>query len=137
MSIQSPALISFDFRSVILSGLVLIIAAYATFALRERLKSAQGASLFAWLCGGASVIGIGNWSMHYLGLKALGLPMPTLNNSTVALSIVATIFASGVALLVVSGKSDSGRGVKAKETTPSSHQVSAGSSSVLHGLPTL
>jgi NO-binding membrane sensor protein with MHYT domain len=137
MNIQSTALIGLDFRSVILSGLVLIIAAYATFALREHLKSAQGVSLFVWLWGGASVIGIGNWSIHYLGLKALGLPVPALNNSTVAASIVATIFASGVALLAVSGKSGSGRYVRAKKTTQSSHQVSASSSSVLHGLPTL
>jgi hypothetical protein len=52
--------------------------------------------------------------MHYLGLKALDLPVPMLNNPAVPPSILATIFASGITLLVVSGKSDSGRPGKAK-----------------------
>jgi NO-binding membrane sensor protein with MHYT domain len=99
-----------------LSGLVLIVATYATLVLRGRLRLAHGAAWYAWFGGGAFAIGVGNWSMHYLGLKALGLPVPLLNNSAVAVSIAATIFASGVALLVVSGKSGSGRCVKAKRT---------------------
>jgi NO-binding membrane sensor protein with MHYT domain len=127
MGIPSSQLGGFDLRLVVLTGLVLIVATYATLALRGRIKSARGAAWFAWLGGGASAMGIGNWSMHYLGLKALGLPVPMLNNSAVAVSIAATIFASGVALLVVSGKDDSGRCVKAKEPTPSPHQVSNGS----------
>jgi hypothetical protein len=64
--------------------------------------------------GGGSAMGIGIWSMHYLGLKALDLPVPMLNNPAVPLSILAAIFASGITLLVVSGKSDSGRHVKAE-----------------------
>jgi NO-binding membrane sensor protein with MHYT domain len=116
MVIQSYPLVGCDFRLVALSGLILIVATYATLVLAGRIKSAQGATWFAWLGGGASAMGIGIWTMHYLGLKALGLPVPILNNSSVLSSILAAIFASGVTLLVVSGKSDSGRGVKAKET---------------------
>jgi NO-binding membrane sensor protein with MHYT domain len=54
-------------------------------------------------------MGTGIWSMHYLGLKLLGLPVLALNHAAVPLSVLATIFASGVTLLAVSGKSDSGR----------------------------
>jgi NO-binding membrane sensor protein with MHYT domain len=114
MHIQGSALDGFDFRLVALSGLALIVAIYATLALAERIKSSQGWAWFAWLGGGASAMGIGIWSMHYLGLKALDLPVPMLNNPAVPLSILAAIFAWGITLLVVSGKSDSGRPVKAK-----------------------
>ena len=127
MDIQGSPLVSFDLRLVALSGFVLIVASYATLALAGRMKLAHGAAWFAWLGGGASAIGIGNWSIHYLGLKALGLPVPMLNNSTVLVSILTTIFVSGVALLVVSGKNDSGRWVKGKKPTHTPHQVSAGS----------
>jgi NO-binding membrane sensor protein with MHYT domain len=114
MQIDGSPLVGFDFRLVALSGLTLIVATYATRTLVERIKSSQGWAWFSWLVGGASAMGTGIWSMHYLGLKAFDLPVPMLNAPVVALSILATIAASGVTLLVVSGKSDSGRHVKAK-----------------------
>jgi len=114
MHIQGSLLVDFDFRLVALSGLAVIVASFATLALAERIKSSQGRAWFAWVGGGASAMGIGIWSMHYLGLRALDLPVPMLNNPAVPLSILAAIFASGITLLVVSGKSDSGRNVKAK-----------------------
>jgi formate-dependent nitrite reductase membrane component NrfD len=98
---------------VALSGLALFVATYATLALAERIKASRGRAWFAWLGGGASAMGIGIWSMHYLGLKALDLHVPMLNNPAVPLSILATIFASGITLLVVSERHDSGRHGKA------------------------
>jgi NO-binding membrane sensor protein with MHYT domain len=111
-------LIDFDYRLVVLSSFIAIIAMYATLAVVERMNSSRGIAWLAWLGGGASAMGIGIWSMHYLGLKALGLPVLALNNSVVPLSILAAIFASGVTLLVVSGKSDSGGGVKEESRRP-------------------
>jgi NO-binding membrane sensor protein with MHYT domain len=105
-------LVDFDYRLVVLSSFIVIIAMYAILAVVERMKSTQGAGWFAWLGGGASGMGIGIWSMYYLGLRTLGLPVPMLDWSSVLYSILATILASGFTLLVVSGKSDSGRGVK-------------------------
>lgn len=125
--VQAPPAAGFDLRLLALSGFVLIVATYATLAFARRIKSAQGVAWFAWLGGGASAMGLGIWSMHYLGLRALGLPVPILKNSPVPFSILAAIFASAVTLLVVSGKSDSGRCVKENKTAPSSHQVSTGS----------
>ena len=125
MNIQSSLFDGFDLRLVVLTGFVLIVATSATLALRGRIKSARGAAWFAWLGGGAFAMGIGNWSLHYLGLKALGLPVPLLSNSAVAVSIVTTILISGAALLIVSGKNDSGRYVKTNEPTPSASQISA------------
>lgn len=127
MDIQSSPFASFDLRLVVLTGLVLIVATSATLALRGRIKSARGAARLAWLGGGASAMGIGNWAMHYLGMKAFGLPVATLSNLAVAASIVTTILISGAALLIVSGKNDSGRYVKAKEPKPSADQIRVGS----------
>jgi hypothetical protein len=111
-------LIDFDYRLVVLSSFIVIIATYATLAVVDRMKSAQGTGWFAWLGSGASGIGITIWSMHYLGLQTLSLPVPTLDCSSVVYSILATIFASGLTLLVISGKSDSGRSVKEKNQHP-------------------
>jgi len=48
-------------------------------------------------------MGLGIWSMHYIGMLALNLPVPVLYDlPTVLLSLLAAIFASGVALQVVS-----------------------------------
>jgi NO-binding membrane sensor protein with MHYT domain len=103
-------LIKFDFRLVALSSFIVTIAMYATLALVERMKAAQGACWFVWLGGGASGMGIGIWTIHYLGVRTLGMSVPMLGCSSVFSSILATVFASGFTLLVVSGKSDSGRG---------------------------
>ena len=105
-------LIDFDCRLVVLSSFIVVIATYATLAVVERMRAARGMEWFTWLGSGASGIGICIWSMHYLGLKTLSLPVPTLNCSSVVYSILATILASGVTLLVVAEKGDSGRGVK-------------------------
>ncbi len=128
MGIQGAPLAGFDLRLVALSGSVLIAATCAPLALAGRMKSARGAAAwFAWLGGGAFAMGIGILSLHYFGVKAFGLPVPMLNNPAVPFSLLATIFASGVTLLVVSGRGDTGRRVKGEERRSSSHQVGAGS----------
>ena len=105
-------LIDFDYRLVVLSSFIVIVAMYTSLAVVERMNSARGAAWFAWLGSGASGIGIGIWSMHYLGLQTIGLPVPMWNCSSVLYSILATIFASGFTLLVIGGKGNSGRGAK-------------------------
>ena len=50
-------------------------------------------------------MGLGIWSMHYVGMLAFSLPVPVLYDwPTVLLSLLAAVFASGVALYVVSRK---------------------------------
>jgi NO-binding membrane sensor protein with MHYT domain len=116
-------LVDFDYRLVLLSSFIVIIATCATLAVAERMKSARSVSWFAWLGGGASGIGIGIWSMHYLGMQTLRLPLPPLDCSSVVYSILATIFASGLTLLVVGGKGDSGRRVKEGNQRPMRLQI--------------
>lgn len=55
------------------------------------------------LSGGAAAMGIGIWSMHYVGMLAFRLPVPVEYDwPRVLVSLMAAIFASAVALFVVS-----------------------------------
>ena len=48
-------------------------------------------------------MGVGIWSMHYIGMLAFSLPVPVLyDGPTVLLSLLAAVFAAAVALFVVS-----------------------------------
>src|SRR6266480_6813019 len=96
---------SYDYRLVVLSVLIAICAAYAALDLAARTTAAKGRARLAWLAGGATAMGVGIWSMHYIGMLAFSLPVPALYDwPTVLLSLIAAIFASAVALFVVSRK---------------------------------
>ena len=96
---------SYDYRLVALSVFIAIVASYAALDLAGRVRAAQGHTRLLWLTGGAAAMGLGIWSMHYIGMLAYSLPVPVLYDwPTVALSLFAAIFASGVALLVASRK---------------------------------
>src|SRR5947209_15417890 len=96
---------SYDYRLVSLSILIAIGAAYAALDLAARITAARGRARLAWLAGGAFAMGVGIWSMHYIGMLAFSLPIPVLYDwPTVVWSLIAAIFAAAVALFVVSGK---------------------------------
>lgn len=96
---------SYDYRLVALSVFIAFVASYAALDLAGRVTSARGTTRASWLVGGAIAMGIGIWSMHYIGMLAFQLPIPVLYDwPTVLLSLVAAILASAVALIVVSQK---------------------------------
>jgi two-component system, sensor histidine kinase and response regulator len=95
----------YDDWFVALSVVIAILAAYAALDLSGRVTVAHGRARVAWLCGGAFAMGTGIWSMHYMGMEALRLPVPVRYDwPTVLLSMVAAILASAVSLIVVSRK---------------------------------
>ncbi len=94
---------SYDFRLVALSVVLAIVASYAALDLAGRVTSARGWARAAWLSAGACAMGLGIWAMHYVGMLALSMPMPVYYHyPTVVLSLLAAIFASAVALFLVS-----------------------------------
>jgi PAS domain S-box-containing protein len=96
---------SYDYRLVLLSVLIAICAAYAALDLAGRTTATRGRVRLAWLAGGAIAMGVGIWSMHYVGMLAFSLPVPVLYHwPTVLLSLLAAVFAAAVALFVVSRK---------------------------------
>ncbi len=94
---------SYDYRLVVLSVVIATFASYAALDLAGRVTVARGWARSAWLGGGAAAMGLGIWSMHYIGMLAFKMPMPVLYDwPTVLVSLVAAILASAVALFVVS-----------------------------------
>src|SRR5713101_7607549 len=94
---------SYNYLLVALSVLIAILASYAALDLAGRVTSTRGKARLLWLNGGASAMGFGIWSMHYIGMLAFRLPIPVQYDwPTVLLSLVAATVASGVALFVVS-----------------------------------
>jgi diguanylate cyclase len=96
---------SYDYRLIVLSVVIATLASHAALDLAGRLTVARGAARFGWLAGGASAMGLGIWSMHYIGMLAFRLPIPVWYNwPIVSLSLLAAIFASAAALYVASGR---------------------------------
>jgi NO-binding membrane sensor protein with MHYT domain/signal transduction histidine kinase len=94
---------SYNYTLVALSVLIAMFASYAALDLAGRVTAASGWTRAAWLLGGASAMGTGIWSMHYIGMLAFILPVPVAYHwPTVLLSLFAAILASVVALGVVS-----------------------------------
>ena len=94
---------TYDYRLVALSVVLAIAASYAALDLAGRVTAARRWTRAFWLVGGAAAMGLGIWAMHYIGMLAFTMPMPVLYDfRTVALSLLAAIAASAVALLVVS-----------------------------------
>src|SRR5258708_4618609 len=106
MTASDQTLVGFyDYRLVILSVVIAIVAAYAALDLAGRVTSARTRIRFVWLTGGSFAMGIGIWSMHYIGMLAFRLPIPVLYDwPTVLLSLLAAVLASASALFVVSRK---------------------------------
>ena len=90
---------------VALSIVIAICASYAALDLVGRTSASRGRAHVWWLLGGANAMGLGIWSMHYIGMLALNLPIPVLYDlPTVLFSLLAAIFSSGIALQVASSK---------------------------------
>jgi two-component system sensor histidine kinase/response regulator len=94
---------SYDAGLVALSVVIALLASGAALDLAGRVTAARGRTRLGWLAGGAFAMGLGIWSMHYTGMEAFVLPVPVLYHvPTVALSLLAAVIASAIALFVAS-----------------------------------
>jgi PAS domain S-box-containing protein len=94
---------SYNYALVALSVFIAVFASYAALDLASRVTAASGWTRALWVLGGAVAMGTGIWSMHYIGMLAFSLPIPVAYHwPTVLLSLFAAIFASIIALYVVS-----------------------------------
>ena len=88
---------------VLLSLFVAILASYTALDMAGRVVTAQGRAALWWLVGGASAMGLGIWSMHFVGMLALNLPIPVGYDVGITLaSLSIGIGASAFALWLVS-----------------------------------
>jgi NO-binding membrane sensor protein with MHYT domain/CheY-like chemotaxis protein len=104
MLLSGHTLVTFyDHRLVALSVFIAVLSSYAALDLAGRVTFAHGGIRLLWLSGGASAMGIGIWSMHYIGMLALRLPVSVEYDwPTVLLSLLAAVLASAGALFAVS-----------------------------------
>lgn len=94
---------AYDPRLVLLSIALALLASFAALDLAERVTAARGWVRRIWLSGGAIAMGLGIWSVHYIGMLAYRLPIPVAYDvPTVMISLAAAIAASAVALAIVS-----------------------------------
>jgi diguanylate cyclase (GGDEF)-like protein/PAS domain S-box-containing protein len=95
---------TFDFWLVILSIVVAVIASYVALDLASRLAASQGSKAARyWLIGGATSMGIGIWSMHFIGMLSFHLPTRMAYDLPITiLSMLIAIAVSGLALNMVS-----------------------------------
>jgi hypothetical protein len=95
MPITEPLIPTYDTPLVLLSVLVAVLASYSALDLTGRVAAAHGRTRLAWLSGGSVALGVGIWSMHFIGMLAFRLPVPvTYDPLLVVLSVVIAISAS-------------------------------------------
>jgi diguanylate cyclase (GGDEF)-like protein/PAS domain S-box-containing protein len=93
---------SYDYGLVALSIAVAMIAAYVSVDLAARVRHAPQKQKVDWLIAGSLVLGIGIWTMHFVGMLALHLPMRLgYELSTTIISILPAIAAAACALYLI------------------------------------
>jgi diguanylate cyclase (GGDEF)-like protein len=100
-----PALLvgTYSYKLVLLSALVAIIASYVALDMAARIVHARERAARWWLVGGASAMGFGIWSMHFIGMLAFELPIPQgYDLAKTAYSLLIACLASSYALWLVS-----------------------------------
>jgi len=98
---------TYDLRLVGLSVVIAVLASYTALDLAGRITIAQKATHqwipHFWFVGGAIALGMGIWSMHFVGMLAYHLTVPvTYNLFLVLVSMAVAIAAAGLALFIVS-----------------------------------
>lgn len=92
----------YDPTLVIVSVSVAMLAAYVSLELAGRIRATTGGVRFAWLAAGGVSLGGGIWSMHFIGMLALVLPVPvTYDVRLTVLSFVIPIILGLAGLYVV------------------------------------
>ena len=91
-------LTDYNLPLVTLSVAIAVLAAYTALDMASRVTATQGGVRLVWLLGGAVAMGIGIWSMHFIGMLAVCLPFDVRYDFLdVFLSALPAIAASGLA----------------------------------------
>ncbi|MFK8259624.1 putative bifunctional diguanylate cyclase/phosphodiesterase [Erwinia sp. AnSW2-5] len=93
---------SYDQLLVIVSFIVAFLASYTALDMAGRVATSTGKVARVWLFGGAFAMGVGIWSMHFIGMLAMSLPMVmSYDASLTVVSMVIAVAASVFALWIV------------------------------------
>ncbi|MBK4729702.1 GAF domain-containing protein [Oxynema sp. CENA135] len=93
----------YNFSLVLLSFAIAAIASYCAFDFVGRVKSNLDRDRGWWVLGGATAMGTGIWSMHFIAMLALEFPVSVSYDAYLTLySLLSAIGASGIALYLFS-----------------------------------
>jgi NO-binding membrane sensor protein with MHYT domain len=91
---------------VTLSVIVAILVSYTALRLAERVGGAERRAGRLWLLGGAVSMGIGIWSMHFIGMLAFSVPIQLRYNVLITLASLAIAMLTSGFALSISSRSD-------------------------------
>jgi diguanylate cyclase (GGDEF)-like protein len=107
----------YDLKLVALSLVIAVIASYSALELAGRVSQAKGRTSWVWLIGGAIAMGIGIWSMHFVGMLAFHLPIPVAHDARITmLSMAIAVVVSAPGLFVASRPALTGTNITAGAT---------------------
>ncbi|MBN3762135.1 bifunctional diguanylate cyclase/phosphodiesterase [Burkholderia sp. Ac-20365] len=89
---------SYNSLLVLFSLLVAVLAAYTSLEMAGRITTATGRAARWWLTGGAFAMGLGIWSMHFIGMLAFNLPIrigfdPIVTLFSLSIAVASSAFA--------------------------------------------
>jgi NO-binding membrane sensor protein with MHYT domain/nitrogen-specific signal transduction histidine kinase len=91
---------------VALSILVAAFASYTAFDLGGRVAASRGAAPRVWLVAAAIAMGGGIWSMHFIAMLAVNIPIPmSYDIGLTTLSLVVAIFVTGAGFYFINRQS--------------------------------
>ena len=94
---------SYNFWLVGLSILVAMVVAYTALKLAARVAEGGPLGRALWLLGGAAAMGMGIWSMHFIGMLAFSVEIPLRYGIfKTLLSLAIAMITSGFALAIAS-----------------------------------
>lgn len=107
---------SWDYRLVAVSVIVAIIGSFVALDCAGRMKSSEGRARSLWFLSGALMMGLAIWTMHFVGMLALIMPMPVKYDPTLMmLSMILAAIGAGIAFTIMN-----------RETLGRIHMVSGG-----------
>src|ERR1700734_1819587 len=94
----TPMQATYNFWLVALSIVVAIVVSYTALTLAGRVAQSEQSGGRGWLLGGAVAMGIGIWSMHFIGMLAFSVPMelgydPRITGYSLLIAIAASYLA--------------------------------------------
>lgn len=96
---------TYDLFLVIVSYLIAVTASYSALDLAGRISMSKGNRRLIWLICGATSMGLGIWSMHFVGMLSMSLPVKvTYDIDYVVISVILAIFVSSISLFTVARK---------------------------------
>lgn len=88
--------ITWNISLVVLSVLVAMIGSFAALTHAQRMRESSGRVAILWMVAGGCTLGVAIWSMHFIGMLAMHLPIPIAFDQTLTLLAVVPAIAAAM-----------------------------------------